>query len=69
MNFNEDKRKEWVEDNHLTGNKDYCHSGGYPHSSTKDAVTQYQRAVAQNIINTNWWINFSNLKKLDDEKN
>ena len=45
-NANERKRKEWVEDNHLTGNNVYCHSGGYPHLSTKDeSKRQFQLAV------------------------
>ena len=60
----ETRRKEWVEDNHLTGNKVYCHSGGYPHSSPIDDATQIQRTVTQNIINTNWRTKFSNYKNV-----
>ena len=41
--FKECRRKECVENNHLTGNKVYCHSGGYPHSSTEDDVTQFDQ--------------------------
>ena len=68
QNFKECRRKECVEDNHLTGNKVYCHSGGYPHSSTKDDVTQFdqfQRFVTQihstqtdgknSKISKTWW--------------